>query len=206
MSTRTRLTAFQKWVTKNLCEGKSMKTPGETDFSVVYTEPRCFVALYPWTLNEASAYSVAPSILIIPDASKGKDIRGKSYDQSEGVNRPQNLGAQLNLNLIYCVYDPGDRTAELKITQNPYTDILEGNNGGFYTMTDWIDETMEKLLQAQTIPGSDLFLYEDSLTWFPLTEGETILDRRPLYYGVLQVGFGGEAQRRQGKDIKQLLD
>lgn len=206
MSTRTRLSAFQDWVYQNLCKGRSMKTPGDTDFSVVYTEPRCFVALYPWQLNEASEYNVAPSILIIPDVSKGKDVRVKSYDQSEGVARPQNLGAQLNLKLIYCVYDPGERTAELKESQNPYKDILEGDNGGFYTLTDWLDESMEKLMQVQSIPGSDLFLYEDSLTWTPMTEGEAILDRRPLYYGILQIGFGGEAQRRQGDTIKKLLD
>lgn len=183
-----------------------MKTPGETDFSVEYTEPRCFVGLYPWTLNEASEYNVAPSILIIPDVSKAKDVRIKSYDQSDNIGRPQNLGAQLNLRLVFCVYDPGDRTAELKTSQNPYTDILEGDNGGFFTLTDWLDECMEKLLQANSIPGCDLFLYEDTITWAPMTEGEAILDRRPLYYGILQLGFGGESQRREGETISKLLD
>lgn len=206
MNTRRRLEALQTWVIDNLCKGKRMKTPGETDFSVEYTEPRCFVGLYPWTLNEASEYNVAPSILIIPDVSKAKDVRIKSYDQSDNIGRPQNLGAQLNLRLVFCVYDPGDRTAELKTSQNPYTDILEGDNGGFFTLTDWLDECMEKLLQANSIPGCDLFLYEDTITWAPMTEGEAILDRRPLYYGILQLGFGGESQRREGETISKLLD
>ena len=206
MSTRKRLEALKSWVEENLCKGKSMKTPGETDFSVVYTEPRCFIALYPWLLNESSEYNIAPSILIIPDVSKAKDARIKSYDQSENVTRPQALGAQLNLRLIYCVYDPGERTAELKETMNPYTDILEGNNSGFFTLTDWLDESMEKLLQAGSIPGVDLFLYEETITWTPMTEGEAILDRRPLYYGELHLGFGGQAQRREGETISRLLD
>ena len=30
-----------------LCEGKSMKRPVETDFSVVYTEPRCLLPCIP---------------------------------------------------------------------------------------------------------------------------------------------------------------
>ena len=61
-----------------------------------------------------------------------------------------------------------DNPDQIDLTEVQVTSVVSGSNdidvdsstklviGGFYTLTDWIDETMEKLLQAQSIPGSDL--------------------------------------------------
>jgi hypothetical protein len=205
MSTRKRLSALQEWAEDRLCKGRSMKTPGDTDFSVVYTQPRAFVALYPWRLTETTEYSIAPSILIIPDVSPAQDPRTYAYDRAEGVARSRDLGAQLNIRMIFCVYEPGERLEDLQTSLNPVEDLMEVSNSGFFTLTDWMDEAAEQLLREKSIPGSDLFVYEDTIRWAPMMQEDAIVDQRPLYYGVLQAGFGGKSLRRESDIINDLL-
>jgi hypothetical protein len=204
-STRKRLSALREWTDDRLCKGRSMKTPGETDFSVVYTQPRVFVALYPWRLTEATEFSIAPSILIIPDLSPAQDPRTYAYDKSEGAIRSRDLGAQLNVRMVFCVYEPGERLSELQTSHNPVEDLMEVSNSGFYTLTDWVDEAVEQLLRDKSIPGSDLFVYEDTIRWAPMMQEDAIVDQRPLYYAVLQAGFGGKSLRRESSTIDDLL-
>ena len=76
-------------------------------------EPRCYIAYYPAMPDESGliteALTLAPSILILPNVGKLKEVEEKRFDRYSGVHRPQELGQTLAVQLLFCVYEPGIR-------------------------------------------------------------------------------------------------
>lgn len=106
MRTYDRLEALKSFLHKHLCAGREMKTPGAdyTITSMTKQEPRCYIAYYPAMPDESGliteALTLAPSILILPNVGKLKEVEEKRFDRYSGVHRPQELGQTLAVQLL----------------------------------------------------------------------------------------------------------
>lgn len=84
--------------------------------------------------------------------------------------------------------------------------ILEGTEQGITTLMNWMDDLMEKLLGRKFIPHTDLFVEESTMTYSLYTDQNYVVDRRPLYYGFVNVVFGCYAEQEANPEIiKNLL-
>lgn len=216
MTTRQRLEALRAWVYENLCKGKQLKSPEEHGdvTQITMEEPSVFLGWPPTRGNqveyeEPDPKSVAPGILIAPGYTIAKCQEEKSYDRYRNVHRPKELGQTLDIQMLFTVYEPGVRlqgfTEAVGRGEFPMELLAEGTEQGLFTLTDWMDEAARKLLATRTIPGSDLFLDEESLRYRPYAEGGYMADKRPLYYGFLTATFGGYADETQMSRIDDLL-
>lgn len=209
-STRERLTAIQVWVRENVCEGKQLKTPGDNDATVKMAEPRCFVSNYPRRLNAAEGetpYVVAPSILIVPTPSSAMIVQEQRFDRYNGIKRDQRMGGQLSVEFIFAVYDPGTRN-EYAQESGKASDIADNGDEGFYTMTDWIDELIKKLLGVHQFPGTDLYVWPASIGWGPRMVQDSNADSWPYYLGYVTLTLGHYAAEAEDQDpnLKAILD
>ena len=207
MRTTERLTGLKKWVTKELCAGRMMKAPGEgMDIADIrYQEPKCFLAYAPQRLSPSGQlqddpYSVIPGIIVMPNQAYAKYMEEKRFDRYNNVHRPPDMGAHLSVSILFSVYEPGvrlpgfmDSTGE----QGKGLDmglIEEGTEEGLFTLLDWMDDCMEGLLRDKFIPETDLFVEESTMTYSLYTDQQYVVDRRPLYYGFVNVSFGCYAE------------
>lgn len=215
MTTRQRLRALEKWVQENLCKGRKLKSPDEMGdvTKITVEEPKVFLG-WPPTRGDQTEYqedprNVAPGILIAPGYTIAKCQEEKSYDRYQNIHRPKALGQTLDVQMLFTVYEPGIRLPgfqeEVEKGRFPVELLQEGTEEGLFTLMDWMDEAARKLLATRTIPGSDLFLQEDSLRYRPYAEGVYMADKRPLYYGFLTATFGGYADETQNSRIDDLL-
>ncbi|MBQ8507217.1 MAG: hypothetical protein IJ466_07310 [Clostridia bacterium] len=235
MRTRQRLTGMQAWIKKELCAGRKMKAPGQ-DMNIAdirMKEPDCYIGWMPQRKNtetcefEEDYLSTSPSITIMPSTGRAKAVEEKRFDRYNGVHRPQEMGQTLTLQLLFSVYEPGirlpgfvdsaDRQDRIDISPENYESailkrgidmelILEGTQEGLFTLTDWMDECMEKLLGAGHIPGTDLFVNEASIAYSLYTDQSYVVDKRPLYYGLITVEFACYAKEAPNAEIRAILD
>jgi hypothetical protein len=70
---------------------------------------------------------------------------------------------------------------------------------------NWMDDCMEKLLGQKMIPKTDLFVQEDTVTYSLYTDQSYVVDRRPIYYGFVNVVFGCHVNEGYNPDIEKLL-
>ena len=83
--------------------------------------------------------------------------------------------------------------------------IMEGTEQGLMTLVDWMDDCKEALLRDKLIPGTDLSVEEESITYSLYTDQSYVVDRRPIYYGFVSVVFNGYADQGANPSTNQLL-
>lgn len=207
MTSKERLEALQKWVFEHACAGKSMKTRGRDDMTALYKEPQCYIAYYPKrsATGTPSYSSVAPSILIEVGASKTRQVQEQRLDRYSNIHRSPDMGATLSVGFVFVVYDPGTRN-QIAEESGMASDIETPGDAGFYTLTTWMDELQRELLGARVIPGTDLFLLDESGEWQPVTVQDSDKDTRPgYYYGIFGCEFGCYANHSDNPEIRRLL-
>lgn len=218
MRTMGRLRGLQKWVTENLCEGREMKAPAPNmDIGqIVRQTPQCYLAWAPARLDttgrlQEDPVSVCPGIIIMPSQSFAKYTEEKRHDRMNNIMRPERLRRHLSVSILFCVYEPGTRLKGFidsvgeKGRGLDMTLIEEGTEQGLVTLFDWIDDGIEALIGARTIPGTDLYLEEDSMTYSLYTDQSYVVDRRPIYYGFINATFGCYSEEKPNKTINELL-
>ena len=211
MRTFERLRKMKAWFEKELCEGRELKAPvptqgntyapSITDFT--RTEPRVFLAWQPMRPNEpgkadaSDPYSVCPAITIMPVSGYVRYVQEKRFDRYQKVHRPQEMGQSLTVQILFSVYEPGVRMpgfADGYDAKNPDMSLLkDGTEPGLMTLVNWMDDCMELLLRERTVPGTDLVLEDDTMTYSLYSDQAYVVDRRPLYYGFVNAEFKGYA-------------
>lgn len=219
MRTTERLDRFAEWTYNTVCKGRKMKTPASgMDFSqIVKDEPKVYVGYYPMRPDETdewvdkNALNTAPSILIMPTHSYVKYMEEKRFDRYNNVSRPQELGQGLNCQVLFSVYEDGVRMPGFidKLEATGEFDkslVREGTREGLYLLLNWIDDFKAALLGVKFIPHTDLFLNEAQMTYGLYADQKYISDKRPMFYGIVNVSFQCFADETQNKDIESLLD
>lgn len=218
MRTTERLDRFAEWTYENLCKGRKMKTPANgMDFSqIVKEEPKVYVGYYPMRPDETdewaeqNAMNTSPSILIMPTHSYVKYMEEKRFDRYNNVHRPGMLGQGLNCQVLFSVYEDGVRMPGFidKLEEGEFdkTLVREGTRDGLYTLLNWMDDFKSALLGVKFIPKTDLFLDEANMTYGLYADQKYITDKRPLYYGFVNVAFQCYADEAQNKELEDLLN
>lgn len=213
-----RLTGLKSWAYRELCEGRQMKAPAENmDIGVINRqEPTVYLAWAPSRMDKAGnlkeiPLSTVPGILIMPNQTYAKYMEEKRFDRYNNVHRPQEMGQHLAVSILFSVYEPGIRLPGFvdSVGENGMgldaSLILEGTEQGLFTLMSWMDDCMGKLLGQKMIPKTDLFVQEDTVTYSLYTDQSYVVDRRPIYYGFVNVVFGCYANEEINPDIERLL-
>lgn len=220
MRTRQRLEGLKAWVQRELCAGREMKAPVDwgdmTKF--VKQEPRCYLGwppMYPDrsgkpSLDAADPKNVCPGIQIMPYFGYAKYVEEQRFDRYNKVHRPQEMGQDFRVQLLFSVWEPGIRLpgfADSTEGPNGYdlTKLMEGTEQGIFTLVDWMDDCLEMLLAAKIVPGTDLFLVDQNTTYTLFTDESWLVDKRPLYYGFVTLAFKGYANEKPYSEIDDLL-
>ena len=219
MRTMERLHGLKAWCEKNLCEGREMKAPAPNmDISkIVRQKPECYLAWAPSRMDStgqfySEASSVCPGIIIMPNQSYGKYMEEKRFDRYNNVHRPPNLGQHLSVSILFSVYEPGIRLPGFIHSVGPdgqgldMSLIKEGTEEGLAVLCNWTDDCMECLLRDRSIPGTDLFLKEETMTYSLYTDQKYVVDARPIYYGFINVTFGCYANEGVNSAVKDMLN
>lgn len=213
-----RLTGLKNWTYKELCKGRVMKAPAENmDIGTINRqEPTVYLAWAPARMDKAGnlkeiPLSTVPGILIMPNQTYAKYMEEKRFDRYNNVHRPQEMGQHLAVSILFSVYEPGVRLPGFvdSVDKNgkglDTSLILEGTEQGLFTLMNWMDDCMEKLLGQKMIPKTDLFVQEDTVTYSLYTDQSYVVDRRPIYYGFVNVVFGCHVNEGYNPDIEKLL-
>lgn len=216
MRTSERLKGLKAWAEENLCAGRMMKTiPPDGDIGrIARQEPRVFLVWQPMRPDSsnfamADAINVCPAITIMPGAGRLKYVEEQHFDRYKNIHRGQELGRELSVTMLFSVYEPGVRMPGfIQSAQEGQPDmglLREGSENGLFTLTDWMDECAEKLLNYQCIPGTDLFLVESECEYSLYTDQNYVVDKRPVYYGFINAKFMGYADNGGETMIDKLL-
>ena len=213
-----RLTGLKNWTYKELCKGRAMKAPAENmDIGTINRqEPTVYLAWAPARMDKAGnlkeiPLSTVPGILIMPNQTYAKYMEEKRFDRYNNVHRPQEMGQHLAVSILFSVYEPGVRLPGFvdsvgeKGAGLDTSLILEGTEQGLFTLMGWMDDCMEKLLGQKMIPKTDLFVQEDTVTYSLYTDQSYVVDRRPIYYGFVNVVFGCHVNEDFNPEIEKLL-
>lgn len=213
-----RLTGLKNWTYKELCKGRVMKAPAENmDIGTINRqEPTVYLAWAPARMDKAGnlkeiPLSTVPGILIMPNQTYAKYMEEKRFDRYNNVHRPQEMGQHLAVSILFSVYEPGVRLPGFvdsvgeKGAGLDTSLILEGTEQGLFTLMNWMDDCMEKLLGQKMISKTDLFVQEDTVTYSLYTDQSYVVDRRPIYYGFVNVVFGCHVNEGYNPDIEKLL-
>lgn len=218
MRTTERLDKFAAWTYEKLCKGRTMKSPASgMDFTKIEkVEPKVYVGYYPMRPEEGhwaepNELYTAPSILIMPVNSYVKYQEEKRFDRYSGIHRPQELGQGLNCQVLFTVYEDGVRMPGFidkaeKGEEYDLSLVREGTRDGLYMLLNWIDDFKAALLGERFIPNTDLFLDEANMTYGLYADQKYITDKRPLYYGFVNVAFQCYADESQNHQIEKLLE
>lgn len=214
-----RFRELKSWVKKELCDGRVMKAPGPNmDISEIVTqEPKCYLAWAPGRMDQTGriredTVSVVPGIQIMPNQSYAKYMEEKRFDRYNNVHRPSMMGQHLGVSILFSVYEPGIRLPGFvdSVGENgqglDMSLIMEGTEQGFMTLINWMDDCIEKLLGQKMIPKTDLWVEEDTVTFSLYTDQNYVVDRRPVYYGFVNVSFGCHADEGTNPAIDEYLE
>lgn len=218
MRTTERLTGLKKWIIQELCAGRSMKAPGENGniADIRYKEPACYLAWAPARLDQTGQvqddmFSVVPGIIVMPNQSYAKYMEEQRFDRYNHIHRPQQMGAHLSVSILFCVYEPGIRLPGFiesvgKQGKGLSMELIEeGTEQGLFTLCNWMDDCMLGLLREKMIPDTDLFVEESTMTYSLYTDQSYVVDRRPIYYGFINVSFGCYAEEGANPSTNQYL-
>lgn len=218
MRTVERLLGLKRWAVKNLCTGREMKAPAPNNNigEIVRQEPRCYLGFAParadstGRLQEDPA-SVCPGIIIMPNNSYAKYMEEKRFDRYNNVHRPSMMGSHLSVSILFSVYEPGIRLPGFIDSVGESGQgldmslMIEGTEEGLFTLLDWMDDCKEGLLRDKMIPGTDLSVEEETMTSGLYTDQSYVVDRRPIYYGFVNVSFNGYADQGANPSTNQYL-
>lgn len=218
MRTGERLTKLKAWAENNLCKGRMMKAPAPNmDISEIITqEPRCYLGWAPSRMDSTGTlredpYSVVPGIIIMPSQAYAKYTEEKRFDRYNNIHRPQEMGSHLSVCILFSVYEPGIRLPGFIGSMSDkgrgldMSLIMEGTEQGLLTLLDWMDDCKECLLRDKMIPDTDLSVEEETITYSLLTDQNYVVDRRPIYYGFINVSFNGYADHGVNPPINKYL-
>lgn len=219
MRTRQRLTALRDFVQKSVCAGRLMKTPardqdGREDITQISRqEPVARLGFYPMRpdssgILRSDPLNVCPGILISQIPDNAKYVEDERFDRYAGIHRTQELGQWLNINFLFSIYEPGIRLpgfVQSAATGLDMSKFVEGTEEGVLTLADWIDDLKDELVAVSAIPGTDLIVSEKSITYGPLIESGYIADKRPIFYGNINVRFQCSSDHKDNKTIDQYL-
>lgn len=218
MRTSERLTKLKQWIIDELCEGREMKAPAsDMDITKIKRQkPQCFIAWQPTRPDETGMLhvdpiNVCPGILIMPRASTAKYVEEKRFDRYNNVHRPQELGQTLAVDIMFSVYEPGIRLPGFVESAKDGEGLdmslfLEGTEQGLFTLTNWMDDCMERLLGQKFIPQTDLFVNEATVAYSLYTDQSFVVDKRPVYYGFVTVTFNCYAEEGTNRSIEKYLE
>ena len=219
MRTSERMRGLKAWAYKNLCEGRKMKAPGPRGNigEIVRQEPTCYLGWAPARIDitgqvQWDTLGVTPGIIIMPNQAYAAYMEEKRFERYNNVHRPSILGAHLSVSILFSVYEPGIRLPGFIDTvgdKGKGTDmslIVEGTEQGLITLLDWMDDCKEGLLRDRMIPGTDLALDDESLTYSLYTDQNYVTDRRPIYYGFINATFNGYVGRGVNEPINDFLN
>ena len=195
-----RMTRLKEWFQQELCDGRQLKAPApDFDISKVTTqEPRVYLAWSPTRTDQTGQMrtdpgNVCPGIVIMPNAAHAKYVEEKRFDRYSNIKRPQEMGQQVSVSILFSVYEPGIRLPgfvdSVEAGRADLSLLQEGTEEGLFTLMNWMDDCMEKLLGQRMIPHTDLFLDETTLVYSLYTDQEYVVDRRPIYYGFVNCTF-----------------
>lgn len=204
MTIGQRLRGLKKWLNENACQGREMKAQCKDDLVVVYREPYVKLLLFTDAEGVPEAEQGAPCILILMKESGTRDMEQR-FDRYNDLKRPKLMAGMLSIQLVFVTYDPGHRTEESQENQK-YDEIQANEEEAYLAVLDWAEETMNKLIEMGTVPGTDLMVSETDLRCGPMMQYGTLLDRRPLYYAVVEGVFGCMARKINSKQKNSLLD
>ena len=214
-----RLIGLKKWAIKELCEGRVMKAPAQNMNigEIVTKEPQCYLGWAPGRVDqmgrvEEIQQSVVPGIIIMPNQAYAKYMEEKRFDRYNNVHRPSEMGQHLAVSILFSVYEPGVRLPGFvdsvgeKGQGLDMSLILDGTEQGLLTVFNWMDDCMEKLLGQKMIPKTDLSVEEETVTYSLYTDQNYVVDRRPVYYGFVNVSFNCYADECVNPAIDQYLN
>lgn len=210
---RERLKALQTWTRDTVCKGRIMKAPGKSITDIERQEPDVYLGFYPTRPDETGKkfcvdqFSTVPGVLIIPMPSQLKNVEDRRFDTYNHIHRSQEYGQWLNVSILFAVYEPGIRLPLFKESGgSDMSKFKEGTEEGLLTLMDWMDDFCESLLAAKTIPGTDLTLDEASAEYGPYAGTDFDVDKRPIFYGIVNVKFQCYANQKEAKTIDPYLD
>ena len=218
MRTVERLQGLKAWAEKNLCKGRMMKAPAANMNigEIVRQEPRCYLAFAPSRMDstgilQEDPISVCPGIIIMPNPAYAKYMEEKRFDRYNNVHRPSLMGSHLSVSILFSVYEPGVRLPGFIDSMDEHGKgldmslIMEGTEQGLFTLLDWMDDCKEALLRDKMIPNTDLSVEEETMMYSLYTDQSYVVDRRPIYYGFINVSFNGYADHGTPSTDKFLL-
>ena len=218
MRTVERLLGLKKWAIENLCAGREMKAPAPNNNigEIVRQEPRCYLGYAPQRVDSTGMFredpaSVCPGIIIMPNHAYAKYMEEKRFDRYNNVHRPSMLGSHLSVSILFSVYEPGVRLPGFIDSMDEHGQgadmslIMEGTEQGLFTLLNWMDDCKEALLRDKMIPKTDLSVEEETVTYSLYTDQSYVVDRRPIYYGFVNVSFNGYADQGANPSTNQYL-
>lgn len=208
MTTRERMEAVKVFVYDTCCKGRKMRTPGAdgTIDKVCYEEPRVYVGYYPIKQETQEVPRCAiPSILIMMAPGHAYMDQEERLDRYGGIKRSEDLGQVLALQLLFTCYEPENRGVDFGVSGR-ISDLDEYTEEGFYQLTGWMDELQSALMGAESIPGSDLMVWKNSVQPSPVLENGYLIDKRPIYRGVVNCKFRCYVNRALNENLRNLLD
>lgn len=219
MRTTERMQGLKKWITKELCEGRLMKAPGKNMniAEIVRREPKCYLAWAPTRMDSSGMLhqdpdNVVPSIIVMPNQSYAKYMEEQRFDRYNNIHRPQMMGRHLGVSILFSVYEPGTRLEGFVDSVGEggkgldMSRIVEGTEEGLMKLLSWMDECMEKMLGLKAIPGTDMFVYDASMNYSLYTDQNYVVDKRPIYYGFINVDFACYVEEEVNYEILNLLN
>ena len=218
MRTVERLLGLKAWAVENLCAGREMKAPAPNNNigEIVRQEPRCYLGYAPARADETGRFqedpaSVCPGIIIMPNPAYAKYMEEKRFDRYNNVHRPSMLGSHLSVSILFSVYEPGVRLPGFIDSMDEHGQgldmslMMEGTEQGLFTLLDWMDDCKEALLRDKMIPKTDLSVEEETITYSLYTDQSYVVDRRPIFYGFVNVTFNGYADQGANPSTNQYL-
>lgn len=215
MKSAERLEAIKNFTYENVCKGRSLKMPvfekalqrNDEPFKVAYTEPKVYIGLYPQKQGNTPKLEskMAPSILIVPGTSYAGRFKEQRFDQYKNLRRQPDLMAELSVQWIFCIYDPGKRVKEYA-GEAKREDIKDNTEQAIFTLTDWMDELQAYLMGIEIVDGTDLYIMQDSVRWGILSSEGSVEDLRPYYFGMVEAIFGTYVNRKENQRINNLLN
>lgn len=218
MRTVERLTALRDWMKEKLCDGREMKTPAPNMniTEIRRKEPDIYIAWAPARIDNAgrpveNESSTCPSITIMPNQAYAKYMEEKRFDRYDNVHRPSEMGQHLSVSILFSVYEPGTRlpgfieSAKENGQGIDMSLMEEGTEQGVFTLLNWMDDCITALLEQKNIPKTDMILEEATMTYSLYTDQSFVVDRRPIYYGFVNVSFNCYADEGINKEIKEIL-
>jgi len=183
------LQGLKKWIAQNACAGRKFKTPGNQDLDIKYREPVCKLFLY---TDDSGVPDVdeksAPCILILMKEGGVRDSEQR-FDRFKNVHRTGGMSGMLSVQFVFVTVDPGHRT-EKSQSDHTNADIEANEEEAFIAVLEWAEDTMNKLVELGTVPGTDLTVDEADCRFGPMSQYGVLMDRRPLYYAVMECTFG----------------